>query len=230
MLKAVSSNRKCKYLHAMLMNSPMGLLDNPEICLCVSVFVCLTICEYFRINSVCVCGVVTNGKLYLKLFQKCLEDDDVRVIFCLLLVSRHPKSHKTDTSTMRLREFRGLVHNILSPSRFPCVPVRCNECYYGIMYFYRHKNPFLRFPPPLSPSPPPHLPPPSLLSSSSSMSSLSSTACLSSLSSNRPLLASARRAWRVVTPLTLVTVDPEEVDVASLHLKFSMCPLLHLWR
>ncbi len=44
------------------------------------------------------------------------------------------------------------------------------------------------------------------------------------------LLASARRAWRVITPLTLVTVDPKEVDVASLHLEFSLCPLLHLWR
>ena len=43
------------------------------------------------------------------------------------------------------------------------------------------------------------------------------------------LLASARRAWRVITPLTLVTVDPKEVDVASLHLEFSLCPLLHLW-
>ena len=52
----------------------MGL-SNPEIRL--SAFVCLTICEYFRINSLCVCGVVTNGKLYLKLFQKCLQDDDV---------------------------------------------------------------------------------------------------------------------------------------------------------
>ena len=44
------------------------------------------------------------------------------------------------------------------------------------------------------------------------------------------LLALARRAWRVITPLTLVTVDPKEVDVASLHLEFSLCPLLHLWR
>ena len=43
------------------------------------------------------------------------------------------------------------------------------------------------------------------------------------------LLALARRAWRVITPLTLVTVDPEEVDVASLHLEFSLCALLHLW-
>ena len=44
------------------------------------------------------------------------------------------------------------------------------------------------------------------------------------------LLASARRrAWRVVTPLALATVDPEEVNVASLHLHHlrALLSLLH---
>ena len=42
------------------------------------------------------------------------------------------------------------------------------------------------------------------------------------------LLALMRRAWRVITPLTLATVDPIEVDVASHHLQFRLCLLLRL--
>ncbi len=42
------------------------------------------------------------------------------------------------------------------------------------------------------------------------------------------LLASMRRAWRVVTPLTLTTVDPEEVDVASHDLQLRLRPFLRL--
>ena len=38
-----------------------------------------------------------------------------------------------------------------------------------------------------------------------------------------------RRAWSVVTPLALATVDdPEEVNVASRHFQFRLCPLLRL--
>ena len=46
----------------------------------------------------------------------------------------------------------------------------------------------------------------------------------------RSLLALAmRRAWSVVTPLALATVDdPEEVNVASRHFQFRLCPLLRL--
>jgi hypothetical protein len=43
-----------------------------------------------------------------------------------------------------------------------------------------------------------------------------------------PLLASAKRAWRVVAPLALAADDPELVNVATLHLHFRLCPLLHL--
>ena len=43
------------------------------------------------------------------------------------------------------------------------------------------------------------------------------------------LLESARRrAWRVVTPLALATVNPKEVNVASLHLHFRLRALLSL--
>ncbi len=42
------------------------------------------------------------------------------------------------------------------------------------------------------------------------------------------LLATTRRAWRVVTPLALATVDPKEVDVASPDLQLRLRPLLRL--